>query len=166
MRREKRREAGWLHALVADDGVELEDGVVLLGGEGPALDVGAEVVCPPEPAALAAPVQPCMRAGGVAGLIISPDRSLRNNQIDEEHATYVPASLGSMRQLPGPLAWTKSTSSLSSSGAHGPFLIPLLSQHGVLPMASVPPRWRRQLATTTGARSEGRRKEDEVEPWP
>jgi hypothetical protein len=53
----------------------------------------------------------------------------------ERLAEHVPASLGSMRQLPGPLAWTKSTSSLSSSGAHGPFLIPLLSQHGVLPMA-------------------------------
>jgi hypothetical protein len=47
------------NSLVADDAVELEDGVVLLGGEGPALDVRAQVVGPPQPAALAAPVQPC-----------------------------------------------------------------------------------------------------------
>jgi hypothetical protein len=39
--------------------VELEDGAVLLGGEGSALDVRAQVVGPPQPAALAAPVQPC-----------------------------------------------------------------------------------------------------------
>ena len=47
--------------LVADDGVELDDGLLLLRGEGPALDVRPEVVGPPQPAALAAPVQPCIR---------------------------------------------------------------------------------------------------------
>jgi hypothetical protein len=46
--------------LVADDGVELDDGLLLLGCEGPALDVRPEVVGPPQSAALAAPVQPCM----------------------------------------------------------------------------------------------------------
>ena len=53
---------GMLVLLVADDGVELDDGLLLLGAEGPALDVRPEVVGPPQPAALAAPVQPCMRA--------------------------------------------------------------------------------------------------------
>ena len=48
--------------LVADDGVELDDGLLLRGAEGPALDVRPEVVGPPQPAALAVPVQPCMRA--------------------------------------------------------------------------------------------------------
>jgi hypothetical protein len=47
------------NSLVADDAVELEDGVVLLGGEGPALDVRAQVVGPPQPAALATSVQSC-----------------------------------------------------------------------------------------------------------
>jgi hypothetical protein len=55
-----------VHSLVADDGVELENGIVLLGGERPALDVRAQVVGPPEPAALAAPVQPCMHAHRIA----------------------------------------------------------------------------------------------------
>ena len=49
-------ELAYPSSLAADDGVELEDGVVLLGGEGPALDVRSQVVSPPEPAALAAPV--------------------------------------------------------------------------------------------------------------
>ena len=53
---------GMVGLLVADDGVELDDGLLLLGAEGPALDVRPEVVGPPQPAALAAPVQPCTRA--------------------------------------------------------------------------------------------------------
>ena len=48
--------------LVADDGVELDDGLLLLRREGPALDVRPEVVGPPQPAALAAPVQPWTRS--------------------------------------------------------------------------------------------------------
>jgi hypothetical protein len=47
--------------LVADDGVELDDGLLLLRAEGPALDVRPKVVGPPQPAALAAAVQPCNR---------------------------------------------------------------------------------------------------------
>jgi hypothetical protein len=46
---------------VADDGVELDDGLLLLGGEWPPLDVRPEVVGPPQPAALAAPAQTCMQ---------------------------------------------------------------------------------------------------------
>jgi hypothetical protein len=45
--------------LVAEDAVELDDGLVLLEGEAAALDVRAEVVGPPQPAALPAPRQPC-----------------------------------------------------------------------------------------------------------
>jgi hypothetical protein len=41
--------------------VELDDGLLLLGGEGTAPDVRTQVVRPPQPAALAAPVQPCMQ---------------------------------------------------------------------------------------------------------
>jgi hypothetical protein len=39
--------------------VEADDGVLLLLAEVAALDVRAQVVDPPEPAALAAPQQPC-----------------------------------------------------------------------------------------------------------
>lgn len=44
---------------VAEDAVDVDDGALLLLGEGAALEVGPEVVDPPEPAALAAPLQPC-----------------------------------------------------------------------------------------------------------
>jgi hypothetical protein len=44
--------------LVPHLGVELDDEALLLGGEGPLLEVGPEVVRPPEAAALAAAEQP------------------------------------------------------------------------------------------------------------
>jgi len=44
---------------VAELVVEADDGVLLLLAEVAALDVRAQVVDPPEPAALAAPQQPC-----------------------------------------------------------------------------------------------------------
>jgi hypothetical protein len=44
--------------LVPHLGVELDDEPLLLGGEGPLLEVGPQVVRPPEAAALAAPEQP------------------------------------------------------------------------------------------------------------
>jgi len=44
---------------VAELLVEADDGVLLLLAEVAALDVRAQVVDPPEPAALAAPQQPC-----------------------------------------------------------------------------------------------------------
>lgn len=46
--------------LVAEDGVELDDEVFFVGGEGAALEVGAQIVDPPQTAALAAPLQACM----------------------------------------------------------------------------------------------------------
>ena len=44
---------------VAEQRVELDDGLLLLQAELAPLDVRPEVVRPPEPAALAAPLQPC-----------------------------------------------------------------------------------------------------------
>ena len=46
---------------VAEGGVELDDDVFFLLGDVPPLDVRPKVVDPPEPAALAAPEQACMR---------------------------------------------------------------------------------------------------------
>jgi hypothetical protein len=43
--------------------VELDDGLLLLQAELAPLDVRPEVVGPPEPAALAAPLQPCRKKG-------------------------------------------------------------------------------------------------------
>ena len=43
---------------VAEDGMELYDEVLLVGGEGPSLDVRPQIVCPPQPVALPAPHQP------------------------------------------------------------------------------------------------------------
>ena len=45
--------------LVADEAVEAEDLALLLGGEGSLTEVGAEVVGPPETAALAGAPQTC-----------------------------------------------------------------------------------------------------------
>ena len=45
---------------VSKRGMELDDEVVLLLGDVPPLHPVSEVVDPPEPAALAAPQQPCM----------------------------------------------------------------------------------------------------------
>jgi hypothetical protein len=42
--------------------VQLYDGLLLLEGEAAALDVRAEVVGPPQPAALPAPREPCRHA--------------------------------------------------------------------------------------------------------
>lgn len=46
--------------LVPHLGVELDDEALLLGGESPLLEIGPEVVRPPEAAALAAAEQPCV----------------------------------------------------------------------------------------------------------
>ena len=43
---------------VAEDAVDVDDGALLVVGEGAALEVRPEVVDPPEAAALAAPLQP------------------------------------------------------------------------------------------------------------
>jgi len=45
--------------LVAEDGVEVQDGLFFLLRELAPLDVRPQVVGPPQPAALAASVQPC-----------------------------------------------------------------------------------------------------------
>lgn len=42
------------HGIVAEDAVELDDGLLLLEGEAAALDLRPEVVRPPQPAALPA----------------------------------------------------------------------------------------------------------------
>ena len=47
---------------VAEQCVELDDGLLLLQAELAPLDVRPEVVRPPEAAALAAPLQPCATA--------------------------------------------------------------------------------------------------------
>jgi len=48
-----------LSVPVAEESLEVDDELLLLVGEVAALDARAEVVGPPEPAALAAPHQPC-----------------------------------------------------------------------------------------------------------
>jgi hypothetical protein len=45
------------YVLVPEQAVELDDGLLLLGGEVAALEVRAQVVDPPQPAALPAPQQ-------------------------------------------------------------------------------------------------------------
>jgi len=57
LRRSRAAETG-RHVLVAEEAVQLDDEVVLVGGEVAALDVRLEVVEPPQPAALAGPLQP------------------------------------------------------------------------------------------------------------
>lgn len=52
--------ANTVFLLVADDGVELNDGLLLLGAEGAALDVRPQIVRPPQPAALSTPEQTCI----------------------------------------------------------------------------------------------------------
>jgi hypothetical protein len=52
-------QAGRGSLLVAEELVELDDELVLLLGEVAALEVRAQVVDPPQPAALPAPQQPC-----------------------------------------------------------------------------------------------------------
>jgi hypothetical protein len=47
------------NVLVAERVVQLDEGLLLLGGEVAALEVRAEVVDPPQPAALSAPEQTC-----------------------------------------------------------------------------------------------------------
>ena len=44
---------------VAEQGVQLNDGLFLLRRESASLDVRSEIIGPPEPAALAAPLQSC-----------------------------------------------------------------------------------------------------------
>ena len=50
----------WWCLLVAERGVEAHHRLLLLRRERAALEVRPEVVDPPQPAALAVPVQPCM----------------------------------------------------------------------------------------------------------
>jgi hypothetical protein len=56
-----RKREGMKTLPVSEDAVDVDDGALLLLGEGAALQVRPEVVDPPEPAALAAPLQPCRR---------------------------------------------------------------------------------------------------------
>jgi hypothetical protein len=79
--------------------VELDDGLLLLEGEAAALDVRAEVVGPPQPAALPAPRQPCRkinysRSSSLLPMTSEIDRGKRNERL--------PAFLGRARQLPCP----------------------------------------------------------------
>jgi hypothetical protein len=55
-----------LHRPVPQDLVKRDDEVLLLLREAAALQVRAEVVDPPQAAALAAPLQPCTREAGSA----------------------------------------------------------------------------------------------------
>jgi hypothetical protein len=56
--RETRDKTASVPVPVAEDAMGVDDGALLLLGEGAALEVRPEVVDPPEPAALAAPLQP------------------------------------------------------------------------------------------------------------
>ena len=62
---------------VAEKGVELDDGLLLLQAELAPLDVRPEVVRPPESAALAAPLQPCTRLSRFA---CTSDQSSESSQ--------------------------------------------------------------------------------------
>jgi hypothetical protein len=63
-----------MHSPAPDADVEAADQPVLVLREAAVPDVGPEVVEPPEPAALAAPVQPYKRAKGLTIRIPSTDR--------------------------------------------------------------------------------------------
>ena len=78
---------------------------MLLGGEGPALDVRAQVVGPPQPAALATPVEPCnASARGRSPKSLQKRRANANGQVThapssragsiEEQTEHVPAAGG------------------------------------------------------------------------
>jgi hypothetical protein len=61
---------------VAELGVEVDDELLLGVGEEAALEVGAEVVCPPEAAALAAAEQPGeLRHGAPAAMAVGQDEA-------------------------------------------------------------------------------------------
>jgi hypothetical protein len=53
---------------------------------------------------------------------------------DSRRRRRVPVRAGTARQLPGPCSWMWETRTRSSSGVHGPFFTPSLSQHGGLTM--------------------------------
>jgi len=64
---------------VAKESLEVDDELLLLLGKVAALDSWPEVVCPPQPAALAAPHQPCTRTRG---------GQKKKNQISLEHGSW------------------------------------------------------------------------------
>ena len=83
---------------VAEERVELDDGLLLLERELAPLDVRPQVVGPPEPAALAAPLQPCSPARSV---VTHPGQSHARRAPGPATAAWghVPAFLGMRRQL-------------------------------------------------------------------
>lgn len=82
---------------VAQDAVQVDDHLLLLEGEAAALDVGAEVVRPPEPAALAASQQTCVdstnvknhiRHGPIRTLAASRRKGEKTNEKKKESIFY------------------------------------------------------------------------------
>jgi hypothetical protein len=85
------------NVLVAERVVQLDEGLLLLGGEVAALEVRAEVVDPPQPAALPAPEQTCPKHIQIRRLFLT--------KIGTQQALFdraVPACLGRARQLAWP----------------------------------------------------------------
>ena len=48
-----------------------------------------------------------------------------------------PVLVGTALQFPGPCSWIYDTKMISSSGVHGPFFTPILSQQGGLPILTL-----------------------------
>jgi len=112
-------EEEFVYSLAPELGVEGQDDGVLLGGEAAVADVGAEVVEPAQPAALAAPLEPCMRRAGrqrsnPSSVHATSTMARRYQQLREEEGggggevagsiDHSPAFLGMAIQLP-PLPW-------------------------------------------------------------
>ena len=87
---------------------------------------------------------------------------------EQELQITVPASLGRVLQLPWPFFWMYCCSFSSSSGVHGPFLRPLSSQQGDLPMGnncqaqvqvarSTTPNWMMLMSSSAPWSSSGHR---------
>ena len=120
---------------VAELVVEADDGVLLLLAEVAALDVRAQVVDPPEPAALAAPLQPwpIWQEHDAHQDMSKSNNSSHGGSVGQT----VPACLGTALQQLWPWAVMYLTSFSSSSGDHSPrFTFCLLQQW--CPMAARP----------------------------
>ena len=141
--------------------MQVDDEPLLVVGEEAPLEVGPQVVGPPQPAALPAPQQPCSSSSHARTNHTSTRRQGQGWSAGAGAATgaakhrrpvavtttciytwwiagkfsHSPASLGTTRQQQWPWVRRKPTSFWSSSAVHGPFFMPTLSQHGCLPIS-------------------------------
>lgn len=117
--------------------MKLDDGLFFLQAELAPLDVRPQVVGPSQSAALAAPLQTCKM---LVEFSPTPEKDASVPQQPDENQAFVdsPALEGNARQLPCPCSSMCARSFSSSSGVHGPFFRPILSQHGDRPIGVGP----------------------------